>query len=180
MKHAAWMDPEPRASSDHAIGAILDGLDEIATTMERTWGVGRLRRLVGDDLRAKFDAQKDKLDAAIVTNQLHYIRAQADGMRRAWTALDKAANEAGHRPLSPEVWECILPGSGEVVAIVRSEAEAHHVCRDVRAFAIAEIGHLIEVLGPTVLEAKRVFPGEKLGAIRTSAVKEVPGDEIPF
>jgi hypothetical protein len=56
--------------------AILDGLDETARQMEQKWGVGRLRLLVDDALRAKFDAQKAKLDAAIATDQEVYVRAQ--------------------------------------------------------------------------------------------------------
>src|SRR5512147_2879673 len=94
---AAIVDPatDPQAPSEYAIRAIIDGLDQLACEMERKWGVGRLRLLVGDLLRAKFDAQKDKLDAAIATKQEHYIRAQAEGMKRAWAALDKAAREAG-------------------------------------------------------------------------------------
>src|SRR5512134_156969 len=95
---------DPQAPSEYAIRAIIDGLDQVACEMERKWGVGRLRLLVGDLLRAKFDAQKDKLEAAIVTNRETYIRAQAEGMKRAWTALDKAASEAGYAPLSPKVW----------------------------------------------------------------------------
>jgi hypothetical protein len=55
----------PFAPPDFAIRAILDGLDHVAAGMERKWGLGRLRLLVSDLLRAKFDAQKDKLDAAI-------------------------------------------------------------------------------------------------------------------
>ena len=108
MKHARQeasrivVDPatDPQAPSDYAIRAIIDGLDQVAIEMERKWGVGRLRLLVSDLLRAKFDAQKDKLDAAIATNREQYIRAQAEGMKRAWAALDKAASEAGHPPLS--------------------------------------------------------------------------------
>ena len=52
-------------------------------------GLGRLRLLVDDALRAKFDAQKAKLDAAIATDQEIYVRAQAAGMRRAWQVLDR-------------------------------------------------------------------------------------------
>jgi hypothetical protein len=58
--------------------------------MERRWGVGRLRLMVNDVLRIKFDAQQAKLDAAIATDQESYIRAQAEGMRRAWLALERA------------------------------------------------------------------------------------------
>ncbi|MDA1133256.1 MAG: hypothetical protein O2905_08575, partial [Proteobacteria bacterium] len=71
------------APSDYAIRAILDGLDHLALDMERKWGVDRLRLLVADPLRARFDAQKDKLDAAVVANEERYVRAQAEGMKRA-------------------------------------------------------------------------------------------------
>ncbi len=167
------------APSEYAIRAILDGLDELAGEMERKWGVDRLRLLISDLLRAKFDAQKDQLDAAIVSNRETYIRAQAEGMKRAWQALDRAAAEDGHRPLSPEVWECLLPSTGEVVALVRTEAEAHHVCRECRVFTLEEIGRLIEGLGDTVLEVKRVFPGSTVTDIRKPIDWE-KGDEIPF
>jgi hypothetical protein len=168
------------APPEYAIRAILDGLDHIALAMERTWGVGRLRLLVSDLLRAKFDAQKDKLEAAIATNCATYIRAQAEGMKRAWAALDQAAREAGHPPLSPEVWECVLPASGALVAVVRTDAEAHHVCRAMKVFTLAEIGRLIEGLGSAVLEAKRVFPGAAVAAIRSREINWEKGDEIPF
>jgi hypothetical protein len=137
---------DPGAPPDYAIRSVLDGLDHVAAGMERKWGIGRLRLLVSDLLRAKFDAQKDKLDAAIDVNREQYVRAQAEGMKRAWAALDRAAMEAGAGPLSPEVWECVLPGSGEVVSIVRTEAEAHHVARECRVFSLDEIARLIGAL----------------------------------
>ena len=171
---------DPMAPSDYVIRAILDGLDRIAHEMERKWGVGRLRLLVSDLLRARFDAQKDKLDAAIETNRESYIRAQAEGMKRAWDALDHAATEDGHALLAPEVWECVLPGSGEVVSITRTEAEAHHVCRECRVFTLEEIAILIDALGETALEAKRVFPGASVRRVAKPAIDWEKGDEIPF
>jgi hypothetical protein len=137
----------PMAPPELMIKAILDGLDEIARQMERKWGVGRLRLMVSDVLRIKFDAQQAKLDAAIATDQESYIRAQAEGMRRAWLALDRAATDAGAEPLAAEVWECVLPATGEVVSIVRTEAEAHHVARESEVWTLAEIAVLIERLG---------------------------------
>lgn len=112
---------DPMAPPEYAIRSIVDGLDQIAAEMERKWGVGRLRLLVGEFLCAKFDAQTVKLDAAIRTNRETYIRAQAEGMKRAWAALDRTATEAGHAPLSPQVWECVLLSSGDVIAIVRTD-----------------------------------------------------------
>ena len=126
-RRARKLDPVTEAMSSEAyrIQAMVDGLDQVAIAMERKWGVGRLRLLVSDFLRAKFDEQKDRLDAAIQSGEERYVAAQVDGMRRAWSALDRAAHDAGHQPLAPEVWECVLPSTGEVVSLVRTAVEAH-------------------------------------------------------
>jgi hypothetical protein len=172
---------DPQAPDEYLIRAALDGLDQVAGEYERKWGVGRLRLLVSDLLRAKFDAQKDKLDAAVVSGLVEHVHVHAEGMRRAWQALDRAATEARHPPLSPEVWECKLPKSGEVVAIVRTEAEASLVCREMRVFTLDEIAKAIEGLGDVVLEAKRVFPGATVTAVRTKPpIDWDKGDDIPF
>jgi hypothetical protein len=171
------------APNDIATKAILDGLDEIAARMERKWGVGRMRLLVGDELRIRFDAQKAKLDAALASNQPVYVRPQAEGMQRAWLALDRAATEAGAGPLSPHVWECVLPSSGEVVSLVRTEAEAHHVARKGEVWTLAEVGVLIERMGKDVREVKRTFPGSAVVEVRDRELPPVDrakGDEIPF
>ena len=177
MRPAVALDPQ--APPDHLIRSILDGLDHVAGEFERKWGVGRLRLLVSDLLRAKFDAQRDKLDAAIVAGLVQPIQVHAEAMKRAWSALDRAATEAGAQPLSPEVWECRLP-SGETVALVRSEAEARHVCQQQRVFTLAEVGKAIEFLGAAVLEAKRVFPGASVTAVRSATIDWDRGDDIPF
>jgi hypothetical protein len=78
------------SSSTYRIQAMVDGLGQLALAMERKWGVDRLRLLVSDLLRAKFDEQKDRLDQALATNNEAFVRAQVEGMRRAWTALDRA------------------------------------------------------------------------------------------
>jgi len=182
VRRIGAVDPanDPMAPPEYVVQAIVDGLDHAAHAMERKWGVGRLRLLVSDLLRAKFDAQKDKLDAAIESGSVIYVRAHAEGMKRAWAVLDEAATEAGHKPLSPEVWECVLPESGEVVAIVRDLPEAHHVCREMRTFTLAEIARLIEALGDTVLETKRVFPGATIARIGQPEIDWEKGDPIPF
>ena len=173
----------PMAPPELVIKAILDGVDEIARQMERKWGVGRLRLMVSDVLRIKFDAQQAKLDAAIATDQETYIRAQADGMRRAWLALDRAATDAGADPLAPEVWECVLPATGEVVSIVRTEAEAHHVARESEVWTLAEIAVLIERLGDEVRQVKRTFPGSAVVEVRDRDPPPIDwekGDDPPF
>ena len=75
---------ESLSSETYRIQAMVDGLDQLALAMERKWGVDRLRLLVSDLLRAKFDEQKDRLDQALATNNEVFVRAQVGGMRRAW------------------------------------------------------------------------------------------------
>jgi hypothetical protein len=154
------------APPEVVIKAILDGVDEVARQMEQKWGVGRLRLLVSDTLRIRFDAQQAKLDAAIATNEPAYIRAQAEGMSRAWLALDGAATEAGAAPLAPEIWECVLSSTGEVVGIVRTEAEAHHIARESEVWTLVEVAVLIERLGDEVRQVKRTFPGSAVVEVR--------------
>ena len=170
-----------RKSDDYRIRALVDGLDVIARNMERKWGVDSLRLLVPDVLRARFDRQKDLLDEAIYDGRAAYIAPQVEAMKRAWVVLDQAAVEAGATVLTPEVWECVLPSTGETVALVRTEAEAHHVARDRRAFTVAEIGKLIDGLGPTVLEVKRLFPGAAVTAVsKDPSSDRANKDDIPF
>jgi hypothetical protein len=169
------------APSAYRIRSMVDGLDQVALAMERKWGVGRLRLLVSDFLRAKFDEQKDRLDAALQSGEERFVAAQVEGMRRAWQALDRAAHEAGATPLAPQVWECVLPSTGEIISLVRSAEEAHHVAREGRVFTVAEVALLIEALGDGVLTIKQRFPG----AAVTGICKKPPadwerGDEIPF
>ena len=171
------------APPEVVIKAILDGVDEHARQMERKWGIGRLRLLVSDSLRIRFDAQQAKLDAAIATNEPAYISAQAEGMRRAWRALDVAATEAGAQPLAPEVWDCVLPSTGEVVSIVRTENEAHHVARQSEIWTLAEVAVLIERLGNGVRRVKRTFPGAAVVAVRGRSAPPIDwekGDDLPL
>jgi hypothetical protein len=172
---------EVMAPSAYRIQAMIDGLDQVAFAVERKWGVGRLRLLVSDFLRAKFDEQKDRLDAAVRSGEERFVSAQVEGMRRAWQALDRAAHEAGASPLAPKVWECVLPSTGEIISLVRSEEEAHHVAREGRVFTVTEVALLIEALGDGVLNIKQKFPGATItGVHRKAPVDWERGDDIPF
>jgi hypothetical protein len=175
------------APTQHFQKSIADGVDFIATQMERKWGIGRLRLIVDDQLRSKFDAQSEKLNAALESGQIDLISVQADGMKRAWEALDKAADAAGQKPLSAEVWEVTLPGSGRIVAVVRTSAEAHLVATpECETWTLSEISHLIEHAGTLVADIKRTFPGAEITAIHGKTnPPDKPfdwskGDDIPF
>lgn len=178
MTHAAYAPTETASTS------ILQSVDQMAFSMERKWGIGNLRKLVSDDLRTRFDAQAEKFNAALESGQHDLITTQAEGMKRAWQALDKAAESAGHKSVSAEIWEVRLPKSNRVVAIVRTSEEAHQVSTPEReTWTLQEISHLIEHAGHLVGEIKRTFPGAEIKQIHGKTNEPFDwkkGDDIPF
>lgn len=143
-----------------AITAVTVGYDEIARAMERRWGVGRLVRLVSDETRASYRrgwvAWRTAQDASNVRALLDIIPK----MTKAVRFMDAEAAKLGHAPLAPEVWETRLE-DGRVMAIVRTQAEAHAVVREGRAmvvYALDEVARLLSRI--EIVDAiKREFPG---------------------
>ena len=87
----------------------------------------------------------------------------------------------GETPLAPQVWECVLPDTGEIVSLVRTEADARHVARAGRVFTLAEDAILIAALGDGVLEAKRQFLARQVTGVRCKRPLDWSrGDDIPF
>ena len=147
--------------------AHIDGADQTATAMEQKWGAGRLRLLVGPELREKFDRQRYLFNQAIWHGDLVAVRTQTSRMVAAWKALDAAAAAAGASCLSPDVWEVVLE-DGTVAAIVPDTAAAKGTMADGRRMAvytIEEIGRLLSHY-PAIAQAKLIFPGATVEAVR--------------
>ena len=169
------------------IRSALAGLDAVAHECELRWGRGRLRLLVDDDLRARFDRQRRRLDESLMDKpRWNDVRPVIEAMRRGWQVLDLAAAQAGCQPLAPEVWETTLP-DGRVVAVVRSIAEASGVeptGRDVTVWTLDEVGRVIA--GHSLVDAvKRRFPGATVAAVRDPTGVDGPemedlDDALPF
>jgi hypothetical protein len=150
---------------NHATQSVVDGVDHRCRELDRKWGIGRLPLLVDDELRARFRLQQQMFNDAICSGDEEQVALHGNAMRRGWDALDAAATAAGAEPLRPEVWETTLPDSGEVVAIVRTDAEAYHVCRDCEVYTLTEIGQLIEKLG-SIRKIKTSYPGATVAEVR--------------
>ena len=128
--------------------AVADGVDEVAVAMERKWGVDRLRRLVSDDLRERFDRQARKWNEALYKYNLPEIEKHGTAMRKGWQILDRVAEQPGAEDLNPHVWEAVSP-SGKVIALVPDEAHARAAAetsdgRWIEVWTIQEIARLIE------------------------------------
>lgn len=173
--------------------AYLDEADQTASEMERKWGVGRLRLLVGAELREKFDRQRYLLNQAVWHGELEAVRRESMRMVTAWLALDRKATEAGRASCQPEVWEVGL-ADGSVAAIVQDNATASQVIADgrkVQVFTLEEIARLLAA-APAVVKAKQVWPGAEVVSARrsvddplaalhdTGEPLDVPNDEIGF
>jgi len=149
--------------------AAVDGADAQAIACEEFWGPGRLRLLVDDQLREKFDRQRYRYAQAIQGGELIDVQREAARMTLAWKTLDKAARAAGHWRRPAEVWETTL-SDGTVVAIVQTLVDAKAVRtegRQVALYSLEEIARLIEGY-PGVVKAKQLWPGARVEPVRKS------------
>jgi hypothetical protein len=146
--------------------AAMERLDHVARQIEHKWGVDRLERLVPPELRVRFERQRDLLRQAMLTGEANVVAAQAEGMSRAWQALDKAATAGGAEPLAVTVWECRSPDTGGVIALVRTGAEARLVAKGREVWMLEEVALLIERLGKSFRQARAAFPGAQLVDLR--------------
>jgi hypothetical protein len=171
-------------SYDYAAGrALTDGLDARAHALEQVWGIGRLRLLVSDELREKFDRQQAKLNAALSIGTIDAVRHEVRRMHTAWDTLDRVARENGQKPLVPEVWEVLTP-DGELIAVTRTTPEATHYARANRAmtvYSLEEIGRLLAHYSEKLGLIKATWPGATVTAVRDPAMSsKLVDDELPF
>lgn len=182
--------PWARSHGTYVAGrAALDEPDALAAAMETKWGCGRLRLLVGTELREKFDRQRLKFNQAIWHGDLVELQREAGRMATAWRALDRAAEAAGAERLDPQVMECVL-ANGSVAVIVPDNQHAHLVRANDRrcvVYTLEEIARLLDGY-PGLAAVKQTFPGSTVTAVRRSVddpLESLPSgaladDEIPF
>ena len=181
------------------LGGYGEAVQASQSAAERTWGAGRLERLVGEAapaLLARFRRQQETWRAALEAawlaeyltgDLLGAVEAKAGAMQRAWAALDTWASEAGHRPIAPWVWEVWL-ADGSVAAFVQDDEQASKVIADGRYLSVytpKEVARLIDVLPEAFKIAKTTWPGAKfqgrpIGNDLGASPWSDGGDAIPF
>lgn len=149
----------------------IDSLDLIALACERRYGADRLRLLVPEELRTKFDRQRKLVDDALVKGELEDVLRECKRMILAWKTLDKVALENPANLLPPTVWEIALE-DGSVAQIVRESnqagmqaAEMVQQGRKVAVYTLEEIGRLLSKF-PSLYQVKDYFPGATVVAVR--------------
>jgi hypothetical protein len=164
VDYAGW---ERQEAGKIRVGSLLTGLDLFAREIERKWGAERLRLLVDDNLREKFDRQKYLLKVAQYEGTVEDVEEQVRRMKNAYAALERAAIAAGADQINPAVWEGVLE-NGKVVAIVRDTRDvqlvANQAARGVIVWSMADVLKLIEAQ-TFANDIKEKFPGSKITAI---------------
>jgi len=148
--------------------SFLDEADAIEVEMELKWGRDRLRLLVSQDLREKFDRQRYLTSNARWKGNLEDVRREAKRMATAWRALDKAAEASGERVLDPEVWEVTLH-DGTIATIVKDASFLSRIVTDgrrINAYTLDEIANMISAF-PEICKAKAEFPGATVMRTKT-------------
>lgn len=158
--------PWARSHGEYISGqAYIDEADQAAVAADGKWGVGRLRLLVGPELREKFDRQRYLFNQAIWHGDLEAVRRESGRMENAYRALDAAAVEQPTRP--HEVLEVAL-ADGTVAVIVpdnRAVEAGQASGRQVAVYTLAEIGRLLSAY-PDIVKAKQIFPGAEVTDVR--------------
>lgn len=151
----------------------IDTLDLLAIECERRWGCDRLRLLVPEELRTKFDRQRKLTDDAITKGELADVIRETKRMQAAWRALDQVASQNPANALPATVWE--VPGpDGAVIQIVRESnlaglQAAENVAAGRRAcvYTLEEVGRILSKM-PSLYQVKDYFPGATITAVRQS------------
>ena len=170
--------------------AWVDELTLCVEGMEHKWGAGRLRLMVGPELREKFDRQRYLTNQAIWHGDLEEVKTQCRRMINGWKALDKAAGDAGLERCPTEAWE-VVGASGLVHVIVRTidDATDYKMGRqNACVYTLAEMAVILDALSP-VEALKSAFPDAEVVQLRRDVgdalddVHDTQGDlddEIPF
>ena len=171
----------------------IEALDEVARRHELKWGIGRLPRVVPQDLAAKFHSQAAKLNAAIEDQVTgggweadDAVILHANRMQNAWMALDASAEAAGADPLVPGYMEGRLP-DGRLLIVCSGPESAHRMANDNRAAVVWSMEEICRVLWnfEMVNDAKMVWPGAKVEQVRVDPERTKPpvdwkhGDDLP-
>jgi hypothetical protein len=202
MKENEWRTVLPKARRlDHAPWQATHGMfitgqswvDELtlhANEMEKKWGSGRLRLLVGPELRDKFDRQRYMTNQALHHGGLEDLKLQCQRMINGWKALDKAAVDLGKEPCPPDAWD-IVAESGMVYVFVRTIDDARDYRRDGRRVCVYTLDEVAKILDAQSLigAAKEAFEGAEVVSIRRGvgdalddleSTQSALDDEIPF
>jgi hypothetical protein len=167
--------------------AALATYDAVVRALEVKWGVDRLPLLVEADLRDRFWAQMDVLNAALTKGSGVEVEEAVAATVRGMQALERRAMELGAETVTGEVWEETTP-NGAVVAVCRDASEIAKIRDDGRldrVYTMSEVEAIVEAweegkAGQLTNKVKSLFDGATIESVKPKVVEADLNDEIPF
>lgn len=172
-----WFDK--MTPEQNAINKLIYQLDEVAIKYECIWGVYRLESLAVGTLAEKVQSQVDKLNDAIMGQDVAAVRDLVAGTIRMYDALEKNAIALGYKPLPPDMWEIKVGSSVYRVCKSMDDVRAAHKPdgSGAKVIALEELINLYENRHLKFYEGiKR--QSDKIGSLNDFDFKK--GDDIPF
>lgn len=161
-KDQTWPHSDQLSPTDQEILKWLDKLDDTARGYESKWGVGRLPIICDPALAVKFDRQVEKLRDAQDKKDLTSFRALAEGMIRAWAALEASAVERGESPCDVDYYEGETK-SGRIFRVCKNLSDARAMAeKDIAVFSMEEIGNMLDSKCEILRVVKEEFPGAEI------------------
>ena len=165
----------------------LAPFDKKMRDLERKYGVDRLPELVSTDSAAKWGYALGKLNDAIGSNDPTAVQQWTNVCLRGLAAMDKEAEDAGHQPSDPDIWEYEYNDHKFGIIHDGREWPAAHAKRPgltiytMQEVAVALTAHKGALGG--VAAVKAAFPGAEVTEIRKPPQRPAEGfydDPIEF
>jgi hypothetical protein len=153
---------------------VIDRVRDVGHAMQGKWGSGRLRLLVDDDLRGRFDRQHLSWLRAVWSRNVAEIEKHGAAMVRGYEALDAAAMKSGAEGLAlPQAWPITLP-DGTIGALCQTKIEADKVGESGQYQMVWTVAEIEQIL--------RRFPELVLKSVGVKSEKPdwERGDPMPF
>lgn len=160
--------------------SILAEVDAKTVEMEMKWGIGRLRILVGEELRKKFDNQWRLFNDAVGKGSAQEVDRESRRMLNAYAAADREASGLGHdNDLKANVWEVVLEDD-VILTLVRTRDQIARVPRDGFkrvVWCMEEVAQLVRT-HDGINKLKAYFPNAYVESIRRAVEAPVGAQAI--
>ena len=174
-----WPQSTPRQiETDYAVAPF----DEAARAMDLKWGIGRLPKLVPEDMARKFGKALGHMNDCIDREDPVGASQASENCRRGLEAMDRAATAAGAQPLPADVFQYDLDGEVYTVARdINAWPAIQQAMPGARLWSMREVALALKHYGGIVAAVKDVFPNATISEIRPKTELEKSlDDEVPF
>lgn len=151
-------------------------LDQVAIEYEAKWSIGFLQKNCSKDFQAKWQRQNEKLQDALLAQDIRTVQDLAEGTIRAWGALEKDVLAQGIEPPENDVWEIELD-DGFKFAVTKTSYNARKESKEgLTVFSLEEVARMVQAQYNDVFKVKQKFDGAELKAVNRSHSDDI----LPF